>query len=202
MPGPELRLRADLPISPALHVLVINRALQEHLDRQLYEQCIGDLQTRVDDQTPTEVRWMVMYPLLRGTDLPALGERWAACSNMRRWLQLWLDGAAGQAWQQLPGGADLPVVLSISRNRCTLRVSLPEPEMDQIEPWLRLFESCLRSARRQGQAGCDNGEPDITEPGFFVPSQPDEHQHIDLPQAQGAAPESAAPSRTGAQVAA
>jgi hypothetical protein len=168
--GFELRLRAEVAVAPELQALVISRKLQERLEVEVFDQFVGDLQTRLDTRTPPEMRWLVMYSPLTGVELKGLRERWSAVSNVKRWLETWLASPAAQELAAVRCDPDLPVALMFARRRCTLRVQVDDPVVPAIEPWLRLFESCVREARRLGAVGCDTADQETTEPGLFMPS--------------------------------
>jgi hypothetical protein len=67
--GNELRLRADLGLANDVQVLLLDRPLQERLEKTVFEQYVEGVQTRIDTQTPPEMRWLVMFPKLAGADL-------------------------------------------------------------------------------------------------------------------------------------
>lgn len=168
--GSELRLRAKVATGRDLQVLLMTRELQQRLEAEVFDQFVGDLQTRLDTSTPAEVRWLVMYPVMTGLDADPLGERWSAVSNARQWLLAWLDGGLGKALAGLDDDDVPAVALVINRGRCTLRVQVDDPGVDVIERWLRVFESGLRQARRSTGGRPVVVEPEITQPGLFVPS--------------------------------
>ena len=64
--GQELRLRAELGLSSELQLVVMNRALQEAMEKAVFDQYVEGVQTRIDNQTPPEMRWLVMFPKLPG----------------------------------------------------------------------------------------------------------------------------------------
>ena len=178
--GSELRLRAKLATGPELQALVMTRQLQQRLEADVFEQFVGDLQTRLDTGAPPEVRWLVLYPVLTGGDAASLGEHWCAVSNARPWLVAWLDGALGKALQGL-GSDDIPAAaLVINRGRCTLRVQMDEPGVEAIERWMRVFESALRQARRSAGSRPVVSEPEVTQPGLFVPSLIPQQPHAEM----------------------
>jgi len=94
--GGELRLRAEPGVDGELQLLVITRSLQEQLERAIFEQYVEDVQTRIDNQTPPEMRWLVMLPKLAGSEMPALREHFSALGNVKPWLQAWLRGGLTQ----------------------------------------------------------------------------------------------------------
>jgi hypothetical protein len=167
--GNELRLRAEVAVPPELQALVLNRRLQERMESEVFDHFVEDLQTRVDTRTPPEMRWLVMYTPLTGHELKELRDRWAAVSNVKQWVEAWVAGSLGTDLQALQVEPTHPVVLMLARSRLTLRVALQAPSVAELEPWVRLFESCVREARRVGSTGCGSQE-DVTEPGMFTPS--------------------------------
>ena len=168
--GHEMRLRAEVAVPPELQALVLNRKLQERMEKEVFEQFVEDLQTRVDARTPPEMRWLVMYTPLTGLELKGLRDRWSGVANVKPWIELWLSGALAQELQALKVDAYEPVVIMVARGRLTLRVSLRTPAVDVIEGWLKLFECALREARRVGSTGCERGDEDVTQPGMFIPT--------------------------------
>jgi len=168
--GGELRLRAEIGVAPELQALVISRRLQERLEVEVFDQFVGDLQTRLDTRTPPEVRWLVMYSPMTGAELKGLRERWSAVSNVKRWMEAWLSSPFAQELAAVRCELQRPVVFMFARGRCTLRVQLDEPTVAEIEPWLRLFETGLREARRIGNTGCATSDQDVTAPGLFMPA--------------------------------
>ncbi len=178
--GFELRLRADAGLAPELQAALMNVRLQDQLEHLAFDPESVNERNRLDGQTPPEVRWLVSYDPLRADELGALHGRWAAVSNVRPWLARWLSGPLAQTLEQLECHPELPVLVMLARGRCTLRVALAHPHIGAIEPWLRLFESCLREALRTGSAGCASDDHEATQPGMFVPSAPAEREHLSL----------------------
>ena len=146
--GAELRLRAELPVSSALQLVVMNRALQESMELAMFEQAVESVQTRIDNETPPETRWLVMFPQLSGADMGGLRGKFVAVSSMRTWLAAWLPGPLSTALAATALDPAVPVVLMIGRGRLTLRTALPTPDVASLQPWLRLFETAIREARR------------------------------------------------------
>ncbi len=154
--GHELRIRAELGLSADLQLVVMNRQLQEQMEKDVFDQYVEGVQTRIDNQTPPEMRWLVMYPKLAGAEMPELRERFMALSSGKSWLLQWLQGPLTQALAAVRADAATPVVLMIGRGRLMLRTALPEVELAALQGWLRLFESAMREARRVVN---DNGDP-------------------------------------------
>ncbi|MFO1330530.1 MAG: hypothetical protein U1F56_24535 [Rubrivivax sp.] len=146
--GNELRIRGEIPLPGELQVIVLNRVLQEAIEKTMFEQFVEGVQTRIDTETPAEMRWVVMYPKLKGSELGALRDRYAAAASMKPWLQAWLSGALGQALASLKIDPATAFVLMIGRSKITLRTEVDEASPATIEPHLRVFETALREARR------------------------------------------------------
>ena len=167
--GSELRLRAEVGVQSDLQLLVLNRTLQEQMENAVFDLYVEGVQTRIDNQTPPEMRWLVMFPKLSGAEMGTLRERFVALSSIKPWLTQWLDGPlrAALASTRLPQNA--PLVLMISRGRLTLRTALPEPDARDLELWVQLFETAMREARRVSSQGVDASAPS-TQPSLWSAS--------------------------------
>lgn len=164
--GAELRLRAELGLSPDVQALVLDRLLQATMEKAIFDEYVEGVQTRIDNQTPPEMRWLVMFPKLSGAELGALRDRFAAVGPSKAWLMHWLDGALTPALLAAPLITGQPMVLMITRGRMTLRTALPEPVPADLDRWLRVFHAALREARRVADLGADPGAAS-TQPSLF-----------------------------------
>lgn len=156
--GHELRIRTALPLPQDLQLIVLNRALQEAIEKTMFEQFVEGVQTRIDTETPAEMRWIVMYPKLDRAELGALQDRYAAAASLKGWLQQWLGGALTPGLMGLTADANNAFVLMINRGKMTLRTELDEALPGRFEPYLRLFEIALRQAR-EVKDGPDGAAP-------------------------------------------
>jgi hypothetical protein len=157
--GQELRLRSELGLASDLQVVVMNRLLQEKMEKDVFDQYVEGVQTRIDNQTPPEMRWLVMFPKLPANEMPDLRERYVALSSIKGWLRNWLGGPLSQDLAALRVDAATPVVLMIGRGRLMLRTALPEARVESLQVWLRLFETAIREARRVASDGKDSIAP-------------------------------------------
>jgi hypothetical protein len=175
--GAELRLRSELGLVSDIQVLVLDRPLQEQMESTVFEQYVEGVQTRIDNQTPPEMRWLVMFPKLSGTDMGALRERFVGIASSKSYVVQWLQGALATALNAAPHGAGKPLVMMISRGRLMLRTSLAVPDVAALESWLGLFETAMREARRAGTLAPDQGAPS-TQPSMWSGSvlAADEHK--------------------------
>src|SRR5574337_266932 len=145
--GPELRLIADLELPNELHVVVINLELAETLERALFEQAVGDVQTRLDAQAPPESRWLVLHPRLDAGAMGALKLRYAAYGNVPSLIAHWLASPLGRALARTlhEVASAEPVVLSVGRGRLALRTAMTTPDSDRLSLWRGVFTAALAS---------------------------------------------------------
>ena len=150
--GFELRMIAELDLPHQLMAMVLNRPLMAAMETTVYEHFVDDVQTRIDTETPPEMRWLVMYTKLGSQDLGRLRERYGAVCSVQPWLLQWLGGPLNDALATTVElvKPDVPVVLTISRGRLTLRTALPEPDTQQLALWFSVFEQALHEASRLG----------------------------------------------------
>jgi hypothetical protein len=146
--GQELRIRGEVPLPSDLQAIVVNRVLQEAIEKTMFEQFVEGVQTRIDTETPAEMRWVVMYPKLNRLELGDLAERYAAAASIKPWLQQWLAGPLAAALGGLKTDPATAFVLMINRGKVTLRTEIDEASPRTFEPLLRVFEIALREARR------------------------------------------------------
>ena len=146
--GHELRLIAELALPNELMVMVLNRCLMVAMERAVYEQYVDDVQTRMDTNTPPEMRWLVMHAKLAAADLGPVRDRYGAVSSVRAWPQQWLAGSLGDALAATMDvvRSDQPVVLTIGRGRLMLRTKLDKPDMAKLAIWFSVFEHAVRTA--------------------------------------------------------
>jgi hypothetical protein len=168
--GQELRLRADVGGATDLQMVVINRVLQESMERAVFDQYVEGVQTRIDDQTPPEMRWLVMYPKLGGPELGRLKDRFAAVGNSKSWLSKWVSGPLGDALMSQTLPVETPLVLMVARGRLMLRAQFNEPTSEALDAWVALFETALAEAREVAEQVNAPLAPS-TQPSMFTSSE-------------------------------
>jgi hypothetical protein len=167
--GQELRLRSELGLVADLQVVMMNRYLQEAMEKAVFEQYVEGVQTRIDNQTPPEMRWLVMFPKLNSAEMGALRDRYVALSSIKSWLVQWLEGPLSQAMTTLRVEPATPLVLMIGRGRLMLRTAMADVDVPTLKNWLRLFESAMREARRVASDSGDTLSPS-TSPSLWSAS--------------------------------
>jgi hypothetical protein len=148
--GSEVRFMAELGLHRDIQALVLNRLLMESSEAKVYNEYVEGVQTRVDTQTPTEIRWLVMYSKLSASEMCNLGVRFGAVSSVKPWLMHWLSGPLSQAL--LDAARALPesesFVLSVGRGRLSMRLPLHAPTGEALSHWLTLFQTAMTEAQR------------------------------------------------------
>jgi hypothetical protein len=153
--GHELRLRATFEADPLLHAAIMSRPLIDTLEREVYALYTDNVQTRLDDQIPEEMRWLAMSQKLPSAQLGMLRERYGAVGNDPAWLARWLSEPLRAALLALPQpvvGASPPFALLAQRGRLVLRTALDFPVAEAMDDALMLFEVAAREARAAGTA--------------------------------------------------
>lgn len=151
--GQELRIRSEVPLPSDLQVIVLNRTLQEAIEKTMFDQFVEGVQTRIDTETPAEMRWVAMYPKLKGSEIGELRERYAALGSVKPWLMAWLAGPLTQALQALRIEPSTAFALMIGRSKITLRTEVEDASPGSVEPHLRVFETAVREAQRVMREG-------------------------------------------------
>ena len=64
MSSHEFRIRFEVAQNSDVQALVLDRPLLARLDREVYAQITDHVQTRLDEETPEEMRWLAMHPKL------------------------------------------------------------------------------------------------------------------------------------------
>ena len=131
-------------------MLVITRGLVKQLEAEVFDQYTEGNKTRIDDRTPEEMRWLVLYPMLPRSVLGALRERFAALSNVPAASAQWIEGAlaeqlaASSRW--LDG--DTPLAMVVQRSRFVLRVEAAQPSAALVQAAVELGVVAAAAARR------------------------------------------------------
>jgi len=159
--GPEVRFMTELGLHRDLQVMVLNRRLMEQSEAKVYDEYVEGVQTRIDTQTPTEIRWLVMYSKLSAAELQSLGMRFGGVASVKPWLLRWLSGPLSGAL--LDTARHLSehdaFVLSVARGRLSMRLPMRDPLPERIAAWLRLFEVAIDEARRVAGEWRDSALP-------------------------------------------
>jgi hypothetical protein len=149
--GQELRVRIEVGQAAAgLQMLAATRAVLDRLESDVFDQFTEGNETRIDDQTPEEMRWVVMYPQLPSKLLGELLTRFGLLSNRPRASQLWLESGLLQPLKSSVAWRDdaAPMVLVVQRGRFVLRMALAEPRIAVLDGAMSLATAAAAAARR------------------------------------------------------
>jgi hypothetical protein len=158
--GFELRMRCELRLNPDMQMMLIERKLMEHLERSVFEAYTDTLRTRVDTDTPEEMRWLVMFPKHSQVASKLVRQRFGAVGINRELLTAWLDSdlseRLAQATQDVLVEGRACVLLSL-RGNVYLRTSMPEPVLAEIQTLTHVLDAAARSAQAVHQRLGDGG---------------------------------------------
>ena len=154
IPGHELRVRAELgSVGTDLQMLLIGRALATLLEQTVYEQVTEGNQTRMDDRTPEEMRWLVLFAKAPRAMLGPIGEQVSVRANRPAAGPLWVDGPLAERLAQPSPwhGADKAFAMVVQRGRFVMRVGLDEPTPEALAWAVGLAGVAIAAARRVAQ---------------------------------------------------
>ncbi|MFY7866623.1 MAG: hypothetical protein ACOVRJ_17460 [Roseateles sp.] len=147
--GYELRMRCELRLNSELQLLVLCRQLMERLEASVFEAYTDTLKTRVDTDTPEEMRWLVMFPKFSAISSKLVRQRFGALGVNKELTAAWVEGAlspllAQASMELLPEGQ--PFVLMTMRGNVYLRTAMPEPSLPKIQALVKLLELACKEA--------------------------------------------------------
>jgi hypothetical protein len=151
LPGTELRMRCEMGLHPDLQMMVLCRALMENLERAVFEAYTDTLKTRVDTDTPEEMRWLVMFPKFNNAASQIVRQRYGVVGVTKELAASWIEGEFSEALVQasqdlLPEGH--PFVLMSMRGNLYLRTEMSEADLPKVQALVRLLETAAREASR------------------------------------------------------
>jgi hypothetical protein len=173
LPGSELRMRCEMGLHHDLQLMVLCRALMENLERAVFEAYTDTLKTRVDTDTPEEMRWMVMFPKFNNASSQILRQRYGIVGVTKDLVSSWIDGELGESLVQasqdlLPEGH--PFVLMSMRGNLYLRTEMAEADLPKVQALVRLLETAAREAQRVSGRLAEGGAWPTTTSIAWTPS--------------------------------
>lgn len=147
--GAELRMRCELRLHPDLQMMVLEAELMESLEKQVFEAYTDTLRTRVDTDTPEEMRWLVMFPKLTHLQSKLVRSQFGVLGVTRELASAWVEGKLSEALAQ--STQDLltkgrPFVLQSLRGNLYLRLAMAEPTLPELQGLYRLMKVAAESA--------------------------------------------------------
>jgi hypothetical protein len=149
--GNELRMRCEMRLHSDLQMMVLCRTLMDSLESAVFEAYTDTLKTRVDTDTPEEMRWLVMFPKFGQISQKRVRQRFGAVGVSKDLTGVWIEGElsdvlAKASQKLLPDGH--PFVLMAMRGNVYLRTAMAEPELLKIQALVRLLDIACRQALR------------------------------------------------------
>jgi hypothetical protein len=140
MSSHEFRIRFEVAQNSDVQALVLDQPLLARLDREVYEQITDHVQTRLDEETPEEMRWLAMHPKLSPNQMGvALRDRYGAIGSDTEWVSRWLGGPISDALKARAAEMPLeavsaePFMLRLARGQVVLRQSASRPTTALLE---------------------------------------------------------------------
>jgi hypothetical protein len=160
MSSHEFRLRLEMPALPDVQALVLDRPLLARLDREVYQQFTDTVQTRLDEQTPEEMRWLAMHAKLTPNEMgESLRDRYGALSDDPPWLVGWLDGPVAGALkglaQTMPveAVASEPFILRLARGQVVIRQAAVRPRTQVLQALVGIAQAAQAATERAAAGG-------------------------------------------------
>jgi hypothetical protein len=175
IPGHELRMRFEAGLHSELQTMALDRELMEALESTVFEAYTDTLKTRVDTDTPEEMRWLVMFSKCMPAQWPALREHMGFIGVHKDMAAAWVEGELGQTLSQLatsvlkPGR---PFVLMCMRGNVYLRVSMDDPDLAELQGLVKLLEVAAREGQRVSGRLSELGQWPTTTAATFQPTRP------------------------------
>lgn len=180
--GTELRMRCEMRLHSDLQMMVLCRELMDALEKTVFEAYTDTLKTRVDTDTPEEMRWLVMFPKFNNISSKLVRQRFGALGVNKELTGAWIEGELSELLAQ--AGQDLlpdnhPFVLMTMRGNVYLRTAMVEADLPKIQGLVKVLESACREAQRVNGRLSDSGPWPTTTSVAWQSSRPEE----DPPQA-------------------
>ena len=155
MSSHEFRLRMEQPELPDVQALVLDRPLLARLDREVYQQFTDTVQTRLDDETPEEMRWLAMHTKLSPNQMGVpLRDRYGALSNDTLWVERWLAGPVADALKRRADATPVeavaaePFLLRLSRGQVVIRQAAATPRVPMLQACVDVAEAVHAALRK------------------------------------------------------
>jgi hypothetical protein len=156
MSSHEFRIRFEVAQNSDVQALVLDRPLLARLDHEVYAQFTDNVQTRLDEETPEEMRWLAMHAKLSPNQMGvALRDRYGAISNDAPWVSRWLAGGIAAALKRraevmpIEAVSAEPFILRLARGQVVIRQSASAPRVQVLETCIAVavaVEDALRKS--------------------------------------------------------
>jgi len=155
MSSHEFRIRFEVAQNTDVQALVLDRPLLARLEHEVYAQFTDTVQTRLDEKTPEEMRWLAMHAKLSPNQMGVpLRDRYGAISNDTLWLTRWLAGGVATALKQRADAMPIeavsaePFILRLARGQVVIRQSASVPRVPVLETCVAVAQAAEDALRR------------------------------------------------------
>jgi hypothetical protein len=155
MSSHEFRVRFEVAHDGDVQALVLDRPLLARLDHELYAQFTDHVQTRLDEETPEEMRWLAMHAKLSPNEMgTALRDRYGAVGNDTAWVSRWLSGPIAAALKQrgdvmpIESVSAEPFMLRLTRGHVVIRQSASVPRVQVLDTCVAVGEAVEEALRK------------------------------------------------------
>ena len=155
MSSHEFRIRFEVALNSDVQALVLDRPLLARLDHEVYAQFTDTVQTRLDEETPEEMRWLAMHAKLSPNQMGVpLRDRYGAISNDTAWVSRWLAGPIADALRRraevmpIEAVSAEPFILRLSRGQVVLRQAAVAPRVQVLETCIAVAEAVDAQLRK------------------------------------------------------
>jgi hypothetical protein len=149
--GHELRMRMELGVSPELQMMVLSKSLFEALEHTAFERFTQTTQTMIDDSTPEEMRWLVMFPAASYQASKAVQSQFHLVGRSPLEAAFWMESELSRHLEAVSKNLlkHAPAfLLMVLRSRMYLRMQLNEPGIEPISQAVAIFETAVLQALR------------------------------------------------------
>lgn len=156
--GQELRLRMDVGLSPDLQMLVLSQNLFETLESSTFDSFTETTQTVMDNNTPEEMRWLVMFPQATCKVSKVVRAHFHLVGSSPLEAANWFEGELAQRLESATSGFlkdEPPFMLMVLRGRVYLRLQLSRPDVASVSQAVAVFETAVLQAIRMGSVASD-----------------------------------------------
>ena len=147
--GHELRMQMQAGIAQDVHMMLMSNPLMQALEKQAYAQFTQNMQTQIDDSSPEEMRWLVMFAKVDLTGLPGVAAHYGAVANSPAKGRLWIEGPLAKLLERATGTlmvGDPPFVMTVSRGRIVMHLELSDVSSPFLGAAISLFETAVTQA--------------------------------------------------------
>ena len=155
MSSHEFRIRFEVALNSDVQALVLDRPLLARLDHEVYAQFTDNVQTRLDEQTPEEMRWLAMHAKLSPNQMGVpLRDRYGAISNDAAWVSRWLAGPLSAALKKRADAMPIeavsaePFILRLTRGQVVIRQSASMPSIGVLETCVAVAKAAEEALRK------------------------------------------------------